>query len=279
MQEQYLDPTKIKQNGWKQGACLLVSSQRAVFVETLSMRQELPAGLYVILSQDCDLLQRSLSKEPVVELICANSIETCSPDKERGKNPRQLHLHAEKVGNLEFFPHKRFLMPRIQLEELSAEPYVIMGKELKTLVDWIAKRYIRPGFPDAFNLRVRPINKKLQRIVNRHIKSVLGLFVRVLPDVEVEENQSYKIRVVLLTHEDFDDDEAEQKKLDKSFDDILTLLDQTEGVEVDLAEGITGVRSATKMYYVEVKSLRKWDFDFLSLLGDEANETANTTLL
>lgn len=100
-----------------------------------------------------------------------------------------------------------------------------------------------------------------------------------LPDDEIAENKTYKIRVVLLTHEDFDNDQAEQEKLEKSFDKIIVLLDQVDGIELDITEGITGIRSATKMYYFEVKTLKKWDFDFLSFLEEDAGETVNTTLL
>lgn len=60
MQDKLIDSGKIKQNGWKQGACLNINSQQVVYICSLSEKEQLPAGLYIILSQDCDVLQRSL---------------------------------------------------------------------------------------------------------------------------------------------------------------------------------------------------------------------------
>lgn len=279
MQETFLNPNILKENGWKQGACLDIDLQQAVYIDTPSKYERLPAGLYIMLSQDCDILQRSLSKEPVVEVIRATAIEQCSPDKERGKNPRLLHLNIEKIGALAFLPNKRFFIPRDQLETLSAHSAIVKGKALKILVNWVANRYIRPGFPDAFNERVRPINDKLRRIIKKHTDSTLGLFVRVLPDDEISVEQNYKVRIVLLTHEDFDYDESEQAKLEENFDKIIFLFDEASGIEVDLADGITGIRSEKEMNYFELKTLKKWDFDFLSFLNEEVGETVKTTLL
>src|SRR5690606_9882797 len=129
----------------------------------------------------------------------ANPIDECSPDKERGKNPRQLHLHIDGIGALEFFPHERFFISRKLLETLLAQPIRIEGKALRNLINWVANRYTRSAFPDSFNERVRTINKKLQRLIEKHIESVLGLFIGIFPDEEVAKEQTYKIRVVLLT--------------------------------------------------------------------------------
>jgi hypothetical protein len=51
MHARILGSQKIEQNGWKQGAILLISS-----VDELYKRELLATGLYIVLSQDCDVL-------------------------------------------------------------------------------------------------------------------------------------------------------------------------------------------------------------------------------
>ena len=103
MPEDKLDSKKIAQNGWKQGAILEIRDGSKVIVSTQCKAEELPKGLYVILSQDCDILNEHLEKECVVELIHANKIAQCNPELSSGKNPRQLHLEIENCC-LEIFP-------------------------------------------------------------------------------------------------------------------------------------------------------------------------------
>jgi hypothetical protein len=59
----------IKDNGWKQGSCFLLPCENLPVGKI-----DLPSGLYIIITQDCDLLLDSLEKEPYVELLHAKEI-------------------------------------------------------------------------------------------------------------------------------------------------------------------------------------------------------------
>ena len=60
-----IDNQKIKANHWQQGALLFVDINMRISIETPSMQDYLPEGLYIVLTQDCDLLNSDLQKEPV----------------------------------------------------------------------------------------------------------------------------------------------------------------------------------------------------------------------
>ncbi|WP_267256871.1 hypothetical protein [Coxiella endosymbiont of Ornithodoros maritimus] len=45
--------------------------------------------------------------------------------------------------------------------------------------------------------------------MEKHVKSTLGLFIDVLPDQEIASDQTYKICVVVLMHQEYENDEEE----------------------------------------------------------------------
>lgn len=101
-----IDPKKIAENGWKQGACLI---DPQIHIEERFKKFE----AYILLSQDCDVLNHSLIKEPYVEFIGAKFIKVDNGQFNAGKNPRQLHLQLQIGGEkkyLEIFPNDRLLV-------------------------------------------------------------------------------------------------------------------------------------------------------------------------
>lgn len=96
MTQDKTDSHKIEKNGWKQGSCLYVDEATTIYTATQCMQEQLPAGLYLVLSHDCDILNPSLTKEPFVELIATSKIQQCNKELIAGKNPRQLHLYTNK---------------------------------------------------------------------------------------------------------------------------------------------------------------------------------------
>ena len=144
LQPNTFDAAKISQNNWQQGAGLLINPTIEVYVRTQdNSKLRLKDGLYIVLSQNCDIVNNCLEKEPVIEIIEANQIEQCNPEVTSGKNPRLLHLAVENENSiLEFVPYKRYFISRHYLATISVSDIVIKRQQLKILTRWIVKRTV-----------------------------------------------------------------------------------------------------------------------------------------
>jgi hypothetical protein len=274
MQEENIDSDKIKQNGWKQGAILPIMKEIKADVTIQNSKELLCEGLYVVLSQDCDILQRSLKKEPLIELIRANEIAQCDGNSTFGKNPRKLHLQsAEGNYHFELFPYERYFIPRHYLENLNADESVIDRSNLRILVNWINKRYRRDAFPDQFNLRIQSSIKKIKKIFSQEImKKTYGLFVRLSSKEELKVNETYKVELVMLVPKDIYNKEQFLSEIDKNFDEILMILNDVEGIQI--LEGAQ-IQSTDEMTLHRYQQMKQLDFDYISFIGDEQGEIAS----
>jgi len=234
MEQKTVDSQKIEANGWKQGACLLVDESTVVHTVTQCMQEQLPVGVYIVLSQDCDVLNFSLEKEPVVELIAVKQIQQCNPELNTGKNPRRLHLDTNTNELfLEASPNNRYFISRAYLEFSSQSSIKITSRSLKILINWIAKRYKRPGFPDAFNRRIDSrLIKKIKRVLSNEAIDTLGLFIRLNSEKELPENQAYKLILKLVVPKDVYENEASLANIQEGFDQILNSLETVKGITI-----------------------------------------------
>ena len=271
-----LDSQKIKRNGWKQGACLLVDKKIEVCITTQCMQEQLLEGLYVVLSQDCDVLQASLEKEPVIELIRANEIGQCSPELTAGKNPRELHLQVgdEEASCFKLFPYERYFIARTYLEKLHANTIKIVDKPLKELIIWTVKRYNRPGFPDAFNSRIncKKTISKIKTIMREEAKNTLGVFIEITPEKELKSDKIYRIKIVMLVDKEIYEDEQERSKIHNGFDKILFLLDKIKGITVIDGSQVLSMDDISLHRFTQLK---QWDFDYISFMDGGDGKTIN----
>lgn len=274
---------KIKQNGWKQGACLQVDKSMEIYASTKSMQERLSEGLYFVLSQDCDILNSSLQKEPVVELISANQIAQCTNEFTTGKNPRQLHIKlAQGSQHLEFLPHNRLFIARTYLEKYLVSETGLSKQQLKILVLWTAKRYKRSAFPDTFNERCEPIVNQIKQIFRNAAKHTHGLFIYLFSERELEPNEPYKIILKLLVKKSIYEDQEELSIIQGGFDEILALFDGIKGIEVITnLQNIGGsqVQSMDDITVHRFQELKQWDFDYISFSNGEDGETINDAIL
>lgn len=114
MSENHFDYLKIISNGWRQGSCLLVNN--GDFLD--NNKSPLKEGLYVVISQDCDVVNHDLNKEPIVELLFMSEIKKEDGSLTNGKNPRKLHFQLQVDGGnkcLECVIHDKFFLPRQHL--------------------------------------------------------------------------------------------------------------------------------------------------------------------
>jgi len=195
------DSGVIADNNWRQGAILGTDLALLAFKLAPKTVSVADGDLLVLTSHDCDIVNFSIDKEPVVEVLRATArASTSKIDKQQswGRNPRQLELATEFEGRqtiLSFSVHDRWFIPR-QLLHKGAPDSHLPNKERRLIAEWLAKRYIRAAFPTAFDLRWRTQLKFWQKLLSQHSDWIQGIYMRLSTFDELEDNLPYKCHFI-----------------------------------------------------------------------------------
>lgn len=173
---------------WRQGHVLTAETVAAV--QLLSDAD--PAHpLVIVVSHDCDLAQDP-SSEPVVEVIIGRRIDNADGNFTHGKNPRRLHVPAVDAGAaicIELLATARRSIPKKDLGgHLPSATVLIDPTGKNTLQHWLAARYRRSAFPDAFDsyLVETGVARRLAKILEPLGSHIVAVFFDVDEGVERE---------------------------------------------------------------------------------------------
>ena len=257
------DAEAIWQHEWRQGSILLPEALCAPLPcqPPMSMAAE---DILIVLTQDCDLVQADFAKEPYVETLRAIPISG-KPDGNflYGKNPRIIQF---PIGERHFQAscHDRSRLDRRLLAQVKpSEVHVLQPSALHLLREWVAKRYIRPAFPDEFNARIRndPTGKALRRLLELqgHLFQDLYLFCDPA-DQELPLGQLYKIIVwPVMSSLDYEDEMLRQQARDAS-SQIEAILSNCTDIDVIECE----LRHEGQISLDDLRYFKAWDFDHLT---------------
>ena len=177
------DAAVLEDLGWRQGAILgpELASRAWEYAPTGLRRGD--RSLLVVTSHDCDLLNHSIQKEPVVEVLRAS----IPPDDHggamttSGRNPRVLRLSRVSVEGdvttLDFNVHDRWQTPRPLLLEEGPAGF-LSDRNRRLVAEWLAKRYIRAAFPTEFDMRWRRKSKSWQKLLAKHSRWIRGVYLK-----------------------------------------------------------------------------------------------------
>lgn len=257
------DADAIRDRGWRQGSVLLPESLPTDCPFEPSLSEHPSESVLIVLTQDCDLVQFDFAKEPYVEVIRAVPVQNQDGNLLYGKNPRRIHFQIGEVTH-EANCHERTRMPRQLLAAIDpSSAHVLDPLTLDLLREWIAKRYIRPAFPDTFNERVLkgPNGKAIRRLLERQGHWFRDLYLMCTPsDVELAEGESYEIVVwPTMGSEDFDDRDTRMSAT-KACADLEVLLAKCSGIKVNECS----LRHEGQITLDDLHYAAAWDFDDLS---------------
>lgn len=194
------DVEAIERLGWRQGAVLgpqLMRAARDRATRGLVVHDE---DWLVLTSHDCDIVNRSLDKEPFVEVLRAEESSRQAPDRQQawGRNPRVIQLSVESGGRslvLCAKAHERWMLPR-ELLCTEAPSRSLDDKTRRLLAEWLAKRYIRAAFPTEFDARWRSRLRAWTALLERHSRSVQGIYLRLNTQAELEPKAPYIVDLI-----------------------------------------------------------------------------------
>lgn len=262
---------------WRQGHVLTTDAAKRLHLVT---EEESTNRVVIIISHDCDLVRDS-SVEPMVEVIIGRLIDRADGNFTYGKSSRRIHLPATHNGipvHLELLAtDKRITKKECLIDHEPGTAMTIAPRELNILQHWLAARYRRSAFPDAFNdhLKQQRLDQRLVRIIKPLGNHLVAVFFEVNADVEPEQKDAddpYVLSVYLLYSTDTDPLAAEEaaKTAAQTITDEFRerCFDQKSeewnGIELLVCEPI----SDEALTYKQSLMLKRWNADDISLRED-----------
>ena len=195
------DSDKIANLGWRQGAILggpLAKLAGEYAPRKLAVGS---ADLLVLTSHDCDIVNFSIDKEPVVEVLRMRAATAGKVDRQQswGRNPRTLQLVIEACEApvvLSCVAHDRWTIPRVLLLRESPAR-CLPDKERRLVAEWLAKRYIRAAFPMVFDQRWRSKQRDWQGLLKKYSEWMQGVYLRLSTLDELPANAPYQCHLIL----------------------------------------------------------------------------------
>jgi hypothetical protein len=264
-------PESIKISGWRQGSVL--QNDLGERLAKLRFSDWGAQHRAVVLSQDCDVVSSSYELEPTVELIRATITTDADNAIRHGRNPRHLQIEHPSGSKLDFSIHDRWTASRSELESSAPRGELsIQEGALRVLVEWVAKRYTRAAFPDAFNERAQGANRKIQKELKRNGALITGLFLAISPDDECLPEQSYRVALRVTATKETLATRTRETDLVRTTLLIADALRACKGIDVvdhDLV-------SETQFTLADLQYFRRWDWDYRSHSGEPGGEIART---
>lgn len=240
---------KIKERGWRQGSWLFVNDKSSL---------GLNFGFYIVITQDCNLVNHSFEKESDVELVLATEIAKIDSRCLGGKNPRKLQFCCDIKEESKKFECQVNNTYRIDRGHLATEsPYYQLDEETKDLlIECVIKKYNRAAFPHNFNKRIN--KEKIQGILQRHLSDIHKLYIQLSTFEELSDEKKYEIKLYVLIKDEVSDQKLSEIAV--SLDEIVTILGECK---ICVEDECRAVRLGD-ISYGKVLSLYEWDFEYLS---------------
>ena len=162
-----------RQFSWRQGD--LLTSEAAVALG-YCLQEEADATFVVVISHDCDLTAE-IEKEPMAELIVGQRIDKLGGDS-YGKTARRLHIEYQAQDGPVFIELMATAKQPIEKQTLfkffPRTDIGLDGRGIGILQRWLAARYHRAAFPEAFEDRLRSAVIPGKRTFLRKIELILA---------------------------------------------------------------------------------------------------------
>ncbi len=217
-----------------------------------------PDALLLVLTHDCDLVQPDFEKEPFVEFLVLQPIPRTDGNFAHGRHPRFLDF-AIGEGCFRAFCHHRHRRPRICLTACAPLETHPIDDPLSDLVtQWIAKRYTRPAFPDAFNLRLSRDQRAIKRFFQSNGHHFRDILINCTPrHDELNDGNPYQLIAWLVLAPDATLSETERQNLTIEFEQLLG---GCPGIEI----GECRIVDEGDVSLAHLRYLLPWDFDYLT---------------
>lgn len=198
-------PSENRNVTWRQGD-----------IFTIPAKEGRLALLGVIASHDCDICAED-DVEPIVEILQGSLVRAQEGSLTLGKNPRRLHATIYIDGNdpvsVEFDIRTRDSLTKPKfLSEAEKYSHQLDRTSLRVFQRWLAGRYGRSAFPNAFEECMRgKVQEKIDRLSDKHGHGIRALYFDLDDNQMIERSDSddpYELAIYVVYPRSTDDDEA-----------------------------------------------------------------------
>ncbi len=261
---------------WRQGHML---SDEAAVALKLKNAESPEQTVAVVISHDCDLAA-SPAKEPKAEAILGRLVGKPDGNLTHAKNARTLHLTFDRAHQhqwVELTATGKLTIEKTDLAAFVPRTDISLDQaEYPTLQRWLAARYRRSAFPDAFDKRLEESGaaKQLIAVLKPLGKHIAAIFFDVDDGKEVtriDPADAYALRIYLLYTTESSPEEAmaaaeeARQRIGEAFHKVF-FKPSGQWRDIELIECIAIADEA--LTYRQSQQFKEWRLEHLSLRED-----------
>lgn len=269
---------------WRQGDLLTVDTAAALDLVGATDQ----GRRVIVITHDCDLPNEG---EHYVEVILAELVvKDPKPDPQLSyaKNPRRLHLVYEGAAAepliLELRHGDRRSVPKGDFAKRAVKDHklALPVDAKRALKQWLAARYGRPAFPNAFEERLRKrsgkrsVEQRIARILEPEAKYLVGLFFDLGEQrgVEVVDGEPYALSISVV-YDATEGGANARLSAERVAGQLRELFEQTYGkpdaateIALDACEAVAD----THLTLADLRRVDQWRLEYLSLRDEEQGD-------
>jgi hypothetical protein len=191
---------------WRQGSVIAQADAIAagLFDETASSLKRA-----LVITHDCDLTN---DREFEVEVMVGDVVDKLNKQFARARNVRRLHLAFDTPsGNQQFIDLQITAKQSISKSLIAVSKpdggWVLSDEEKRSLKQWLAARYGRPAFPNAFETHLRKnvskketVEDRLGKVLEKVSAHLVGVFFDLGENraAELTDGTPYDLRITVV---------------------------------------------------------------------------------
>ncbi|MDR1462096.1 MAG: hypothetical protein LBI68_03030 [Azoarcus sp.] len=268
-----------RDTGWQQGD--LLTHEAAVQLHLIDAEDE--GHHAVIITHDCDLRHKD---ETFVEIIIAEALANDAKPNAQftyAKNPRRLHLIYEcpkgEALALELRQNERRRVSKKDFAAHAKNNIASLSSNAKrTFKQWLAARYGRPAFPNAFEMRLRKrsgkytVEQNISKILHPEAEYLVGLFFDLgeQRQAETDEGEPYALAISVVydategSTRGRESAERVASQLQKLFEETYGTPDKATEIALDSCEAVAD----THITLADLRRVDQWRLEYISLRDD-----------
>lgn len=270
---------------WRQGNLLSDDSAHALgLVESTSSRRRV-----VVISHDCDLPNNA---EEFVEVIVGTELDTSDAMLENARNPRRLHisftneLREQLRIELQHINRKHVPKSEFAYNGVGDLNFTLSTDQKRALKQWLAARYGRPAFPNAFETRLRKqargksVEQRIARILEPASSHLVALLFDLGEDRECEhpDGEAYFLSISVV-YDSTEGGQLAREAADNAACELRALFNEAYGTPDMATEIALESCNAVADTFVSLADLRKvdqWRLEYISLREDPVSSFIST---
>jgi len=246
--------------GWQQGAIIAVSEIKPFIQSFISDINPCDEGVFIITSQDCDVLN---DKESFIEMVLATVTETpTDTGLMHGRSVRDLYLPCHNNHCYHMNINARVWVASKVKEEL--QPNDNLPNELTNrLSGWLSFRYRREAFPDDFNDKLKKsisnLRRSLSKLKNEYL---IAIYLDIEPDRKLEQGENYDVGMLVIIAEETP--EAISEEYANIFNRFMTKSKNDAGTTFHPYINESVIIYESEVTVADIRRLKKWHLEDIS---------------